>query len=42
LVEGVNLNRFESKVYEKLGCLDERMDGEKRSDLRERFVDICE
>jgi len=30
LVEGVDLSEFERKVYEKLGCLDEEMDGEKR------------
>jgi len=30
LVEVVDLSRFERKVCEKLNCLDEGMDGEKR------------
>jgi len=38
----VDLSRFERKVCEKLGCLDEGIDGEKRRDLKRKFMEVCE
>jgi len=42
LVEGMDLSRFEKKVCGKLGCLDEGIDGQKRRDLKRKFMEVCE
>jgi len=38
----MSLSGFERKMCEKLGCLDEGMDGKKTEISKGKFIKICE